>query len=151
MVIKKSPLQSMNLSREFSRRGVLLTILLIFGVIGLLAKIWSIIVVLANLNMSWMISPSQNPLIDTVSTLILAVALYGIWQWKKWGAYLIFGRLAYTMFVQLFVYHSLGWQLISLYPGTGYGTYTGLFNIGTDIFAVFMWLLAFSRKWTYFK
>jgi hypothetical protein len=85
------------------------------------------------------------------STALLAAALLGIWRWRKWGAYLIFVRLAYSMVVQIFVYHSLGWQLISLYPGTGYGTYTGLFNIVADLLGVVTWFLAFYFTWPYFK
>ncbi len=67
----------------FPQRGLFLNLLLLFGLIGPLAKIWSIIVVIAYLNNSLMISPSKYPLIDILSSLPLAVALFGIWRMRN--------------------------------------------------------------------
>jgi hypothetical protein len=89
------------------------------------------------------ISPSRDPALDITSSVMLAVALFGIWRWRKWGAYLIFVRLAFTIIVQLFIYHSLNWQLI--------GNYTGIENVIGDLLGVVLWFWAFSRKWSYFK
>ncbi len=119
-----------------------LYILLALGVIGFLTKIWSISVIIAHLPSRWLISPSRDPLIDLVSTVMLGIALYGIWRRKKWGAYLVFVRLAFTIAVQVFVYQSLSWQLI--------GDYTGLENISADLVGALMWLLAFALTWGHF-
>ncbi len=130
-------------SRTGPKRGWFLGVLLIFGVIGLATKIWSIIIVLAHLNTHLLISPSRDPALDITSSVMLAVALFGIWRWRKWGAYLIFVRLAFTIIVQLFICHSLNWQLI--------GNYTGIENVIGDLLGVVLWFWAFSRKWSYFK
>jgi hypothetical protein len=122
---------------------IFIYILLILGALGFLAKVWSIIVVLAHLNPAWLVSPSGDPLIDIVSTITYALALWGIWRWKKWGAYLIFVRLAFTMAVQIFVYHSLGWHLAA--------GYTGLDNLYADLMGGATWLLGLFFTWKYFK
>jgi hypothetical protein len=51
--------------------------------------------------------------------------------------------LAFTIFVQIFVYQSLSWQLVA--------NYTGLDNVLSDIFGAAMWLLAFNRTWNDFS
>ncbi len=118
-------------------------ILLGLGVLGVLAKSWSIVVILAHLPTNWLISPSQNPFLDIISTVVYAAALYGIWRWKKWGAYLIFVRLAFTMSLQIFVYHSLGWQLAVGYTGTE--------NLLADLSGAGLWLVAFLFTWKHFR
>ncbi len=122
---------------------IFLNILLVLGAIGLSAKIWSIVVVLGHLDTGLLISPSRDPPIDITSTAVLALALYGIWRRRKWGAYLVFARLAFTIGVQIFVYHSLEWQLIR--------NYTGLENVSADLLGAAMWLLAFNRTWAHFR
>jgi hypothetical protein len=122
---------------------IFLDILLVLGVLGLTAKIWSIVVVLGQLNAKLLVSPSRDPLIDIVSTGALALALYGIWRRRKWGAYLVFLRLAFTIGVQVFIYHSLGWHLAR--------NYTGAENVYADLSGAVMWLLAFNRNWVHFR
>lgn len=109
------------------------------GVLGLLSKLWNIVVVLAHLNARLLISPSRDPLIDMLSSAGLALALYGVWRRRKWGAYLIFVRLAFTIVVQVFIYHSLNWRLTR--------GYTGRENVWADAMGAAMWLLAFWRTW----
>ncbi len=142
-VNRERPQQLPVQNRIGPKRGLFLDLLLLFGVIGLATKLGSIVIVLAHLNTHLLISPSSNPAIDIPSSVMLAVALLGIWRWKKWGAYLIFARLAFTIIVQLFIYHSLSWQLI--------GNYTGIENVIGDLLGVVLWFWAFSRKWSYFK
>jgi hypothetical protein len=122
---------------------IFLRILIAFGVLGVIAKVWSLVVVRGHLNTAWLVSPSQNPLIDGISTVIYAVALVGVWRWRKWGAYLIFVRLGLTVFVQVFIYQSLGWQLAA--------GYTGLDNLYADLSGALTWLLAFFFNWIHFK
>ncbi len=122
---------------------ILIYILLAWGILGVISKTWSIIVVLAHLPSAWLVSPSANPVIDIISTIAYVAALYGIYRWTKWGAYLIFVRLAFTMVIQVFVYHSLGWQLV--------GNYTGLDNLLADLSGGVTWLIAFALPWKRFR
>lgn len=120
-----------------------LDILLLLGLLGVLSKTWSIVVVVGHLSSSLLVSPSQNPLIDTVSTVALALALYGIWPGRKGGAYLVLARLAFTIAVQVFIYQSFSWQL--------FRNYTGEENAVADLIGGAMWLLAFSQTWRSFS
>jgi len=129
--------------REAPKRGAFLNVLVVLGVIGLLTKLWSIVVIMAHLNSRLLISPSRDPLIDISSSVLLALALFGIWHLRKWGAYLVLIRLAYTVIVQLFLYHSLAMPLI--------GNYNGTQNVLGDVLGAALWLWAFSRKWSYFQ
>jgi hypothetical protein len=122
---------------------ILIYILLAFGVLGFLAKAWSIAVVLAHLPSTWLVSPSGDPGIDIVSTGMYGIALYGVFRWKKWGAYLIFVRLAFTICMQLFLYHSASWNLVA--------GYTGADNLFADLSGAFTWLLAFVLAWKRFS
>jgi hypothetical protein len=123
-------------------RGLLIDVLLVLGGIGLLTKLWSVFVLEAGLSSRLLISPSRDPIIDIISCLLLAAALYGIWRLKKWGAYLVLLRLAYTIVVQVLVYQSLSWQLI--------GSYNGISNLLGDVLGAVLWVWAFSRKWSFF-
>ena len=135
-------LPNVSLTRELVWT-LFLDVLLLLGLLGLLSKAWSIAVVVGNLNTSLLVSPSQNPVIDTVSTVALGCALYGIWRRRKWGAYLVLARLVFTIAVQLVVYQSLGWQLFRGYSGTE--------NVVADLIGGAMWLLAFSQTWSWFS
>lgn len=121
---------------------VFLNVLLLFGLAAVAAKTWSIVVVLGHLDPRLLISPSRDPYIDIASTAVLALALYGVWRRHKWGAYLVLARLAFTVGVQVLVYHSLGWQLAR--------SYTGAQNVAADLIGAAMWLLAFNRTWDQF-
>jgi hypothetical protein len=124
-------------------RRIFLYILLLLGLLGFLSKAWSIVVSLEHLPPRWLISPSGNPIIDIVSTVTLGIALYGIWRWKKWGAYLVLVRLAFTIAIQLFVYRSLSWRL--------FHNYTGRENVFADLSGAVMWIIAFSLTWKHFE
>lgn len=108
----------------------------------IIVKTFSFVVVLAHFPHRWLISPSSNPAIDLASTAVLTLALYGIWRWKKWGAYLVLLRLAFTIAIQVFVYRSLHWQLFRHYTGTQ--------NVVADVSGAVMWILAFSLTWKHF-
>ncbi|HEY6516077.1 MAG TPA: hypothetical protein VIY50_08030 [Steroidobacteraceae bacterium] len=133
--------QHFSLSWDLAWR-IFLNILLVLGVLGLISKVWSIAVVLGHFNAALLISPSRDPGIDIASTAVLALALYGVWRRWKWGAYLIFVRLAFTIGVQVLVYHSYGWHLVR--------NYSGAENLYGDLSGAVMWLLAFNRNWAYF-
>jgi hypothetical protein len=122
---------------------VFLNILLALGVVTVLVKAWSIAVILGHLDSKLLISPSRDPLIDIGSTAALALALYGIWRRWKWAACLVLARLAFTIGVQVFVYHSLHWQLVR--------NYAGYQNVLADLIGAAMWLLAFNRTWAQFR
>jgi len=112
-------------------------------VLTVVLKTWSIVVVVAHLPTCWLVSPSATPIIAVVSTATLALALYGVWRWRKCGAYLVLLRLAFTVGVQVFVYRSLHWQL--------FRNYTGMENVIADWWGAFMWIIACSLTWKHFK
>jgi hypothetical protein len=101
------------------------------------------VVVLAHLPARLLVSPSRDPALDILSTVVLAVALVGIWRRKKWGAYLVLARLAFTIGLQVFVYRSLGWHLAQ--------NYSGLDNVLADFSGAAMWLVAFAGAWRDFS
>lgn len=121
---------------------IFLNVLWVLGVAAVVAKAWSIAVVAGHLDPRLLVSPSRDPFIDGISTAFLALALYGVWERRKWGAYLIFVRLVLTICIQVFVYHSLQWHLVR--------HYTGAQNLAADFVGVAMWLLAFNRTWDMF-
>lgn len=122
---------------------IFIYILLLLGMLTVVVKTWSVVVVLAQLPPRWLASPSANPVIDIFSTAVLVLALYGVWRWRKWGAYLILLRLAFTVAVQVFVYRSLHWQL--------FRNYTGMENVLADFWGAFMWIIAFTLAWRRFS
>jgi hypothetical protein len=122
---------------------IFIYILLLLGVLTVLVKTWSVVVVLARLPPRWLVSPSANPVIDVLSIAVLALALYGVWRWRKWGAWLILLRLAFTVTVQVFVYRSLHWQL--------FRNYTGVENLFADFSGAVVWIIAFTLTWKHFK
>lgn len=122
---------------------IFIYILILLGVLTLVVKTWSIVVVLMHLPQRWLVSPSANPAVDGVSTAVLAIALYGIWRWRKWGAYLVLLRIAFTVTVQVFVYRSLKWRLFHNYSGTK--------NLIADFSGALMWIIAFSLTWKHFE
>ena len=120
-----------------------LYILLLLGVLAVVLKSWSIIVILAHLPRQWLVSPSGNPALDVISTALLALALYGIWRWRKWGAYLVLIRLALTIAIQVFIYRSGSWHL--------FHGYTGRDNVLADVSGAMMWIVGFSLTWRHFE
>lgn len=122
---------------------IFLNILLLLGVLTVLVKAWSIVVIVGHLPSRYLVSPSQNPLLDAAETLILAIALWGIWKRRKWGAYLVLARLVLTMVVQVYVYRSLHWQL--------FHRYTGSMNVAADAWGMVMWIIAFAMTWNQFS
>lgn len=134
-------LQRFNFSWDLVWR-IFIRILLWLGVLTVAVKTWSIVVVLGHLPRRWMLSPSANPPIDILSTAVLALALYGIWRWRKWGAYLVLLRIAFTVVVQVFLYRSLQWHL--------FRNYTGSENVLADFSGAVMWIVAFCLTWKHF-
>lgn len=122
---------------------IFIFVLLLLGVLTVIVKTWSIVVVMAHLPQRWLVSPSASPAIDIVSTGVLAAALYGIWRWKKWGAYLVLLRLAFTAGVQIFVYRSYHRRLFRNYNGTE--------NLFADLSGAIMWIIAFCLTWKHFE
>ena len=111
--------------------------------IAFLIKTWSLVAVLGELPERLLTSPSVNAAIDILSTTALGVALYGVWRWRKWAAYLVLIRLACVMAVQLFGYSSSSWRL--------FHGYTNLESVFTDLSGVVLWTAAFSLTWERFE
>ena len=123
-------------------RGVFLTVVIAFEVLTIILKVFSDLALFTN-NASLEFSPSGSIPLDMTETAILAVGLVGVLRWKKWGFYLVLIRLGITILVQLFLYQSLGQQLI--------GGYNGTTNVVFDFVGVAFWIVAVSRKWSYFE
>jgi hypothetical protein len=118
-------------------------VLLVLEGLGFLLKTASIVVVLAELPVRWLVSPVGNPAIDGVSTAALGVAIYGVWRWKQWAAYLVLIRLALNMAIHLFIFPSLSLRI--------FHDYTNLESVFTDLSRVVLWTVAFSLTWERFK
>ena len=118
-------------------------ILLMLDGLAFLIKTWGIVVVLGEIPERLLAPPSVNAAIDIVSTTALGVALYGVWRWRKWAAYLVLIRLACTMVVQLFIFPSSSWRL--------FHGYTDLESVFTDLSGVVLWTVAFSLTWEHFE
>jgi hypothetical protein len=123
-------------------RGLFLTVVIAFEFLTVLVKVLSDVALVTN-HPNLEISPSGSVPIDTVETGILVVAIIGVLRWKKWGFYLILVRLAITILVQLFLYQSLGQQLIAGYNGTE--------NVIDDFVGAGLWIWAVYRKWSFFE
>jgi len=121
---------------------VFVYILLTLDALAFLLKAWSITVVLAQLPARWLVAPVGNPAIDVATTSALGIALLGIWRWKKWAAYLVLIRLAFTMAVPLSLSPSLSLRLLH--------DYTNLESVFADLSGVVLWTLAFSLTWERF-
>jgi len=126
---------------EGRRRGIYLTVVIAFEILTVIVKVFSDAALVTG-KTALEISPSGSVPIDLAESAVLVVAIIGLLEWKKWGFYLILARLAVTILVQLFVYHSLGQQLI--------GGYDGTLNVIFDFVGAANISLAVYRKWSYF-
>ena len=117
-------------------RGLFLTILIIWGIIGALLIFFSgIIYPLVGMGSD---NVTLLLLISMLEFVSLAVALSGMWNWKKWGvyslvAYTITSILATVLFA------------VKLYGGYAIG------GIVIDLLGAGLWFWALSRKWSYFN
>ena len=123
-------------------RGIFLTVVILFHVLTVIVKVFSDMALVTG-NSSLEISPSGSVPIDLSESAILVAGIVGLLRWKRWGFYLILVRLAVTIAVQLFVYHSLGQNLIAGYNGT--------LNVIYDFAGAAIVSLAVYRKWSYFE
>ena len=119
-----------------------LTVVIAFEFLTVLVKVLSDVALVTN-HPNLEISPSGSVPVDMVETGILVVAIIGVLRWKKWGFYLVLVRLAITVLVQLFLYQSLGQQLIAGYNGTT--------NVIDDFVGAALWIWAVYRKWSLFE
>ena len=64
MAMTQAPKHLADQSREDPKRGLFLNVLLILGAIGLLTKIWSIVIVMAHLSNGRILDKPQKRMID---------------------------------------------------------------------------------------
>jgi hypothetical protein len=118
-------------------RGVLLTILLVLGAIGILASLFTIF--------------NTSLLLQTYGTLpnwyipymiagfaLGVVNLFGVWKWKKWVIY----TLAVSSLVGIIM------QVFFLKP---VNTTTGPMPIIHSLLSTGLWFFAIYRKWRFFE
>ncbi len=117
-------------------RGLFLTILLIWGIIGALLIFFSgIIYPLVGMGSH---TVSLILLISVLEFVSLAGALHGIWKWKKWGVYALVAYIAISL-VSTLVF------AVKLYGGYAFG------GIIIALLGAVLWFWAIQRKWSYFK
>ena len=92
------------------------------------------------------VPPAWTVIYTPVIGVISIVALYGIWQWKQWGAYLLFASIAVSLFETAFLIQGyiqfpphISKQGIVLYTELNMAVEAGL------------WFWAVYRKWKYFE
>lgn len=117
-----------------AERGKFLTIMIVLGALGLLQALYYYM----NTDMVQQtlgVVPSWYPMYLLVGVAVQAAGLYGLWIWKKWGAYAIFAWIAITLAAQLTVIKPVQ-----------YGEFA---YISTALMGG-LWFWAIHRKWKYF-
>lgn len=120
-------------------RGLFLMILLVLGIIGIVLSAFALLS--GKMAMAVMGMPSWMPAYQLLSVVVSAASLYGIWQWKKWGVYL----LVALYLIQVVMDLSLSAEGVG---SIKYSMYGGV--IGTLVIAG-LWYWAIYRKWSLFK
>lgn len=125
-------------------RGIVLTVLLVlvgistaFGLVGVLT---------GSASSANQVLPSWFSTYNIIALLISVAYIYGIWMWKKWGAYLLAIGIALGLIMQVMFTQTLTMMLpVSIGNSAIVGSL-----IGTLIVAS-IWYWAIARKWKYFK
>ncbi len=120
------------------KRGIFLTILLIYGALEAVLVFFSGIIypIIGLLGSN---AGKLTLLVSALEFIPLAAALYGMWKWKKWGIYSLIAYIAISI-LSTVVFD----VVLKLY--TGYAQYVILF----DIIIAALWFWALYRKRAYF-
>ena len=130
-------------AQVLASRGKLFTLILILSLILLLIKAFFTFGKLG-LNIIYTNSHSWYPPLMTFyewsTLLILAVALFGIFKWKKWGVYLLFLGIIFGLLYNITVWYFVDWPL-------------GIGGIIRSIGAAILWyfIIFVSKKWNSFS
>lgn len=126
-----------------SDRGVFLTIMLALAGLGLVFGVWGLITgssqaIYSQLGVSWMNTYAW------VAQIAVAAYIYGIWNWQKWGVYLLAATILVGLLIQMMYSGSISTDL----PGGNYALAGGYLG---SLIAAGLWYWSISRKWKYFK
>ena len=83
---------------------------------------------------------SENTVLDTIITVTILIALLAIWQWRRWGVYLLFIALGSVFIIGIIEFFLIIPQYL-----------LGLFVfIVLSVLQGGVWVLALRRKWGQF-
>ena len=104
-------------------RGGCLSILLVLYVLGAIFNLYTAISIGAT-NATLVAAgltpfPSWYPIALIISAVLAVVGVYGLWMWKKWGAYAIIADFAVGIIAALLAGTSLAYGLGALVVGGG--------------------------------
>ena len=120
-------------------RGKFLTIMLVLAVFGIFQYLF-MVTNTNSVNQSLGVVPSWYPIYGLVGIASQAIAIVGIWIWKKWGVYLLLGWSLIGVLMQIFVLKPAG-------AAAQYGQLALFMTLGSA--GLYFW--AVYRKWQYFE
>ncbi|HWE46747.1 MAG TPA: hypothetical protein VG407_12040 [Caulobacteraceae bacterium] len=121
---------------------IFLNILTTLGVVTVLVKLWSVAIVTYHLDNRILAAPTTDPPAAIASAVVLALGLIGVWRRRKWGAYVVLGRLVLVVALQAYAYRSLGWDL--------FRGWNGAENVTANLVSLMLWTWAFACTWKHF-
>lgn len=116
-------------------RGKFLTIMIVFAALGYVQSLFYV----ANTSLLQSVYgtvPDWFPIYMLVALAVGVAAMAGIWQMKKWGAYILAASLVVTFLFQLFVLKPIQYGQFTFYMAAVSGG---------------IWALAIYRKWQSFS
>jgi hypothetical protein len=126
-----------------SDRGIFLTVLLALSALGLALGVIGLFAV--NALPTTAVLPGWYKMYEIASLVISAAVIYGIWNWKKWGVYL----LAVGYILGLVVNFMITGSLYSSMGAAGGAAQAG--GIVGTLVIIGLWYWAIYRKWSLFR
>jgi hypothetical protein len=121
-------------------RGIFLTILYVYSVLLAIMLFYSGIIYPPIIMGMGSTAGKLTLLVSALEIIPLAVALYGIWRWRRWGIYSLSVYIAIAILATF-----VSDVVFKIY--VGYAQYV----ISFDLLTAVLWFWALSRKWSYFK
>lgn len=118
-------------------RGIFLTIMIIYGVLEAVLVFFSGIIYPIQIGLRGE-NLNQILMISVLEIIPLIIALYGIWKWKKWGAYSLF------VYILISIICTVVFDILLAASGYAPGV------IVYDVLGGAVWYWALYRKWSYF-
>ncbi len=116
-------------------RGKFLTIILVLAIFGLFQALY-LVTNTSTVSQALGTVPSWYPVYLLVGVVSQAAAIVGIWMWKRWGVYLLFGWGLIGPLVQILLLKPVQYGQLALYMTVA--------SLGLYFWAVY-------RKWHYFE
>ncbi len=89
-----------------SRRPLILTFVCILGIIGVIANLWRVCFGPPSLLGPWFL-----PFL-TVSSVIMAMAMFGVWMMRRWAVYIYIGLCVVGQLLFLVMYDVIVWKAV---------------------------------------